>query len=177
MKSEKNFVIQLKDLYFSSIRQPFLTISFPFFSFAVLHFLSLSLSHTCPPTHTHSSHTLSLAHGSVTLPIKRGTLAWSLHSSMIKGRRAEKDVWVRENDKLVTAPASTPCSVSMRKARCLASSRTSLPSVLRPHRLLSSKSDDSPDCEEQRRENRKEQIIKHTLAETSRLNPQVKPMV
>lgn len=71
---------------------------------------------------------LSLSHGSVTLPIKSGTLAWSLHSRMIKGRRAEKEGWERENDIEVTAPASTPCSVSARKALCLASSRTSLSS-------------------------------------------------
>lgn len=65
------------------------------------------------------------SHGSVNLPIKSGTLVWSLHSSMMKGRRAEKEGKERENDKVVTAPASTPCSVSARKALCLASSRNS----------------------------------------------------
>lgn len=62
----------------------------------------------------------------------------------MKGRRAEKDGKERENDKLVTAPASTPFSVSARKALCLASSRTKLSLELRPHKLASSKSDDSP---------------------------------
>lgn len=87
---------------------------------------------------------LCLAHGSVTRPMKSGTLASSLHSSRMKGLKAEKEGKERENDMAVTAPASTPFSVSLRKALCLMSSRTSMWSELRPQRLGSSKRDDSP---------------------------------
>lgn len=83
-------------------------------------------------------------YGSVTLPIKSGTSARSFHSIRMKGLRAEKTGKVREKDTLVTAPAWTPCSVSARKALCLALSRTTFPSGKRPHKLAPSKSDERP---------------------------------
>lgn len=84
------------------------------------------------------------SHGSITLPMKSGALAWSFHSSRRKGRRALKEGKERENDMVVTALASTPCSVSARTALCLASPSTRTPSGERPHKLAPSKSDDRP---------------------------------
>lgn len=60
---------------------------------------------------------LSLSvYGSIILPMKRGILALSFHSIRTKGRSAEKLGKEREKEMLVAAAASTPFSVSERKA-------------------------------------------------------------
>ncbi len=54
--------------------------------------------------------------GLIILPMKRGAPASSLHSIRTKGCRAEKEEKEREKEMLVAAAASTPFSVSERKA-------------------------------------------------------------
>lgn len=66
----------------------------------------------------------SYSYGSVTRPTNSGALAWSLHSIIRKGLRAEKEEKEREKEREVAAPASTPCSVRERKARWRASVRS-----------------------------------------------------
>lgn len=56
-------------------------------------------------------------YGLITLPMNRGAAASSLHSIRTKGCRAEKEEKEREKEMLVAAAASTPFSVSERKAR------------------------------------------------------------
>lgn len=55
-------------------------------------------------------------YGSIILPMKRGMSASSFHSIRTKGRRAEKVEKEREKEMPVAAAASTPFSVSERKA-------------------------------------------------------------
>lgn len=54
--------------------------------------------------------------GLIILPMKRGVSTSSLHSIRTKGCRATKEEKEREKETLVAAAASTPFSVSERKA-------------------------------------------------------------
>ncbi len=93
-------------------------------------------------------------YGLIILPMKRGAPASSLHSIRTKGCRAAKEEKEREKEMLVAAAASTPFSVSERKALWRASEMNDSDSSGNiPHKLGFKKSSDKP--EEKRGEGRR----------------------
>ncbi len=88
---------------------------------------------------------ISLFYGLIILPMKRGAPASSLHSIRTKGCRAAKEEKEREKEMLVAAAASTPFSVSERKALWRASEMNDSDSSGNiPHKLGFKKSSDKP---------------------------------
>lgn len=85
-------------------------------------------------------------YGSIILPMKRGMPASSFHSIRTKGRRAEKVEKEREKEMIVAAAASTPFSVSERKALWRTSeTNDSCSSGNIPHKLGFEKRSDKPE--------------------------------
>lgn len=114
------------------------------------HFENLSLSGPFLSSPPLSLPLLSSVapHGWVTLPMKRGQLAWSLHSTRMKGCRAVKVGKERAKEREEAAAASTPLSDSVSVARWRASDRAagmSVSSGNTPHKLGALKSSPSPE--------------------------------
>lgn len=88
----------------------------------------------------------SFFYGSIILPMKRGMAASSFHSIRMKGRKAENVEKEREKEMLVAAAASTPFSVSERKAlwRTSEMNDSDSPGNI-PHKLGFKKRSDKPE--------------------------------
>lgn len=89
---------------------------------------------------------LSFFYGSIILPMKRGMAASSFHSIRMKGLKAENVEKEREKEMLVAAAASTPFSVSERKALWRTSEMNATDSSGNiPHKLGIWKRSDKPE--------------------------------